>query len=99
MASFQQEKNITRLQKICYSKVPHKSRLSAENALDQMTRLPNSVKLVIYSCPVCKFLHIGKQNDYLIKKLKENEDFKQSLLPNLGDIVNSDRDSGLTMEE
>lgn len=99
MASLQQEKNLKRLQRICYSKVPHRSTLSAENALDQMTRLPNSAKLIIYTCPVCKQLHIGKQNDYLIKKLKEDDNFKQSLLPNLGDIVNSDRNSNLSMEE
>lgn len=73
MASLQQEKNLKRLQKMCYSKTQHRSKLSAEYALDEMTRLPDSAKLVIYPCPICNQFHIGKQNDYLIKKLKEDE--------------------------
>lgn len=90
MASLQQEKNLKRLQRMCYSKVPHRSKLSAEHALDQMTRLPNSAKLVIYPCPICNQLHIGKQNDFLIKKLKEDEQNINNLNSNpIDDSVNT----------
>lgn len=99
MASLQQEKNLKRAQKICYSKIPHRSRLSAENALDQMVRLPDSSKLLIYTCPICGLLHIGRQNDYLTKKLKEDDKSKQNFDNNSSDIITINGSINLSMEE
>jgi hypothetical protein len=67
------EKETERLKRVCLSKVAHKYLLSAQYALDRMTTLPNSIRLHIYTCPVCLFFHIGGTSDYQLKKNQRNK--------------------------
>lgn len=71
MSTFLQDKQESRLRRICLSKVAHRYMTSAEYALNEMVRLPNSVKLHIYTCSICGLFHIGKMSDYQSKKEKE----------------------------
>lgn len=88
-----EEIKLKKLQQMCYSKVGHRTILSAQYALDEMTRIPNSGLLVIYPCPICKLFHIGKN------KRLEDDKSKQSLLHNTWSVTNSDSSIDLPMEE
>lgn len=98
MASFQQEKDLDKLKKMCYSKVAHKSMLSAEYALDQMVRLPNSARLTTYICPICGDIHIGKTNKFLSKILQDASN-KQSVFHHNSRDVDTTNSSSDTVEE
>lgn len=94
MASIQQERNLKKQKAMCDSKVGHRSMLSAEYALDGLKRTPNSGKLVIYTCPICGLLHIGKNN-----KKKKDEHIKQTLHHNSSVSTFNVGDNDLPMEE
>lgn len=99
MASLQDEKDLVRLKKMCYSKTVHRSWLSAEYALDSMVRLPNSNKLSIYKCPACNNYHIGKINKYLSEKLEDHANNSETIFHNSGSPTHIDGDSYLSMAE